>query len=85
MPAAAEPAKSAGRSPALLIFLEVNPATSMYVSAPLVRMVRVTYAWYMSITAPVAVSEARRELASIIDRVRDEHAPIYLCLSLIHI
>ena len=36
------------------------------------------YAWCMSITAAVTVSEARRELASIIDRVRDEHAPIYL-------
>ena len=32
----------------------------------------------MSITSPVTVSEARRELASIIDRVRAEHAPIYL-------
>ena len=29
-------------------------------------------------TSPVTVSEARRELASIIDRVRAEHAPIYL-------
>ena len=36
------------------------------------------YAWCMSTTAAVTVSEARRELASIIDRVRDEHAPIYL-------
>jgi prevent-host-death family protein len=32
----------------------------------------------MSITVAVTVSEARRELASIIDRVRNEHAPIYL-------
>jgi len=32
----------------------------------------------MSIAAAVNVSEARRELAAIIDRVRDEHAPIYL-------
>ena len=36
------------------------------------------YVWGMSITAAVTVSEARRELASIIDRVRLEHAPIYL-------
>lgn len=28
--------------------------------------------------AAVTVSEARRELASIIDRAREEHAPIYL-------
>ena len=32
----------------------------------------------MPITSPVTVSEARRDLASIIDRVRLEHAPIYL-------
>jgi len=32
----------------------------------------------MSIASAVTVSEARRELASIIDRVRVEHAPIYL-------
>ena len=30
--------RSVGRSPALLIFLEVNPATSMYVTVPLVRL-----------------------------------------------
>lgn len=28
--------------------------------------------------APLTVSEARRQLASIIDRARAEHAPIYL-------
>ena len=32
----------------------------------------------MSITSAVTVSEARRDFASIIDRVRAEHAPIYL-------
>jgi prevent-host-death family protein len=32
----------------------------------------------MSSTTPITVSEARRQLASIIDRVQVEHAPIYL-------
>ena len=41
-------------------------------------MGRPTYASYRSITVAVTVSEARRELASIINRVRDEHTPIYL-------
>ena len=50
----------------------------MYERSPLVRILHLTYAWYMSISVAVTVSEARRELASIIDRVRDEHAPIYL-------
>jgi prevent-host-death family protein len=32
----------------------------------------------MPIDATLTVSEARRQLASIVDRVRAEHAPIYL-------
>ncbi|MGI8624134.1 MAG: type II toxin-antitoxin system Phd/YefM family antitoxin [Solirubrobacteraceae bacterium] len=32
----------------------------------------------MSIAATLTVSEARRQLAAVIDRVRAEHAPIYL-------
>ncbi len=36
------------------------------------------YTWCMSIAATLTVSEARRQLASIIDRARAEHAPIYL-------
>jgi prevent-host-death family protein len=32
----------------------------------------------VSIGATITVSDARRQLASIIDRVRAEHAPIYL-------
>jgi len=32
----------------------------------------------MSITASVSVSDAREQLATIIDRVRAEHEPIYL-------
>jgi prevent-host-death family protein len=36
------------------------------------------YDWSMSTTAAVTVSEARRDLASIIDRVRVEHTPVYL-------
>jgi prevent-host-death family protein len=36
------------------------------------------YAWYMTVEATVAVSEARQQLAAIIDRARAEHAPVYL-------
>ncbi len=37
------------------------------------------YTWCVSIdTATFTVSDARRRLALIIDRVRTEHAPIYL-------
>jgi len=32
----------------------------------------------MSTTAPVSVSDARDQLASIIDRVRAEHEPVFL-------
>lgn len=32
----------------------------------------------MPVDPPLTVSEARRQLASIIDRVRADHAPIYL-------
>jgi prevent-host-death family protein len=54
------------------------PALSMYERSLLVQIRHSMYPWYMSGTVTVTVSEARRELASIIDRVRDEHAPIYL-------
>jgi len=33
---------------------------------------------YMSNTASVSVSDAREQLAAIIDRVRAEHEPVYL-------
>lgn len=36
------------------------------------------YAWCMSTTAGFTVSQARQQLALIIDRVRAEHSPIYL-------
>lgn len=36
------------------------------------------YARYMSGESSFAVSEARQQLAAIIDRARAEHAPIYL-------
>jgi prevent-host-death family protein len=36
------------------------------------------YSLHMSTDATLSVSEARRRLASIIDRVRAEHKPIYL-------
>lgn len=36
------------------------------------------YGWHMSTESSFAVSEARQQLASIIDRARAEHAPIYL-------
>ncbi|MDQ3631624.1 MAG: type II toxin-antitoxin system Phd/YefM family antitoxin [Actinomycetota bacterium] len=32
----------------------------------------------MSLEAPLAISDARRQLAAIVDRVRAEHAPVYL-------
>jgi hypothetical protein len=56
----------------------------MYVSTPLIRMEHATYVWYMSVTAAVPVSEARRDLASIIDRVRVEHEPVYLAQLGVH-
>ena len=36
------------------------------------------YSWPISADTTHTVSEARRNLASIIDRVRAEHTPIYL-------
>src|SRR5664280_1270966 len=36
------------------------------------------YSWNMSVGPSLAVSEARQQLASIIDRARAEHAPVYL-------
>jgi prevent-host-death family protein len=36
------------------------------------------YAMYMSIGSSFAVSEARQQLAAIIDRARAEHEPMYL-------
>ncbi len=32
----------------------------------------------MAVDAPLTVSEARRQLAAIIDRARTEHAPVFL-------
>jgi prevent-host-death family protein len=50
----------------------------MYVSLPVVRLDALTYDQSMSATSPVSVSDARDQLASIIDRARDEHEPIFL-------
>ncbi len=36
------------------------------------------YAWYMSMREAVSVTEARSQLAAIIDRARAEHQPVYL-------
>jgi prevent-host-death family protein len=36
------------------------------------------YSWNMSVGPSLAVSEARQQLASIIDRARAKHAPVYL-------
>ena len=57
---------------------DVMDEPAVHAAIPIDERMYVTYAWYMSNTAVVTVSEARRELASIIDRARDEHAPIYL-------
>ena len=36
------------------------------------------YTLYMSVTDPLNITEARKQLAAIIDQVRAEHKPIYL-------
>ncbi len=36
------------------------------------------YGWHMSQDATLTVTEARRTLAAIIDRVRADHKPVYL-------
>jgi prevent-host-death family protein len=36
------------------------------------------YSMYMSTTSSLSVSEARQQLAAIIDSARSEHTPIYL-------
>ena len=36
------------------------------------------YTWYMSAIPSLTVSEARQQLASVIDRARDNHTPVYL-------
>ena len=33
---------------------------------------------YMNLAEPISVSDARRQLAAIIDQARSEHGPIYL-------
>ena len=43
-------------------------------------MMHATYSFLMSTTEALSVSEARRQLASIIDRVRVDHVPAYLTL-----
>ena len=45
----------------------------------LVQATQVAYVSYMTVSTPdLAVSEARQQLATIIDRARAEHVPIYL-------
>lgn len=58
----AAPAAEGGHSPVAML--------SVHLSGQL-------YSWYMS-TDTVTVSQARQNLASIIDRARDGHAPVYL-------
>ena len=36
------------------------------------------YILYMSVTDPINITEARKQLAAIIDLVRAEHEPVYL-------
>ena len=36
------------------------------------------YTLYMSVTDPINITEARKQLAAIIDLVRAEHEPVYL-------
>ena len=36
------------------------------------------YTLYMSVADPLSITEARKQLAAIIDQVRAEHEPIYL-------
>lgn len=43
-----------------------------------VQVDRFLYALYMSVTDPLNVTEARKQLAAIIDQVRAEHKPVYL-------
>ena len=45
---------------------------------PLVHSVFELYVWPMSSAHPLSISDARDQLASIINRVRAEHEPIYL-------
>lgn len=42
------------------------------------RPARPKYDFYMSGESTVPVSEARRQLAAVIDRARTEHVPVYL-------
>lgn len=42
------------------------------------RPARPKYGLYMTGDAAVPVSEARRQLAAVIDRARTEHVPVYL-------
>ena len=41
-------------------------------------MDRFLYVQHMSVSGPLNVTEARRQLAAIIDQVRAEHEPVYL-------
>ena len=50
----------------------------MYNSAPSVQCQRLVYSCDMATDVPLTVSEARRTLAAIIDRVRADHRPVYL-------
>ncbi len=51
---------------------------SGYVRILLVHVEHLTYTQGVSSAPPLSVSEARRQLAAIIDRVGVEHAPVYL-------
>jgi prevent-host-death family protein len=39
---------------------------------------RLMYTMYMSTTEPLNITEARKQLATIIDQVRADHEPVYL-------
>ena len=43
-----------------------------------VQILLLVYTMYMSITEPLNITEARKQLATIIDQARTEHEPVYL-------
>ena len=52
--------------------------TMLYIETLLVHKWNIMYTLYMPPTTAVTVSQARQQLAAIIDRARSEHTPIYL-------
>ena len=52
--------------------------TSFQVGVHNVQTVHLVYTMYMSISEPLNVTEARKQLSTIIDQVRTDHQPVYL-------